>query len=406
MNFPLFITRRIALSSSGSFSRFIIRLAIVAVALSIAVMIITTAVVNGFQQEISRKTFAFWGHIHVTALDLNPSQGDTHPISLQQNFYPSLEQEEGYAHIQMFARKAGIAKTDTDIEGLMLKGVGKDFDWKNFQDFLLEGQSLGLSDSTASNDIIISKSTANRLRLKVGDKLTIYFVEKPPRVRRFTICGIYNTGLAEYDQQYAMIDIRQIQRLNEWSNTDIGGFEIFIDDVDRLDELTNKLYYSIPNKLSAQSMKEINPNLFQWLDLQNTNEQVILVLMIIMAIINMVTTLLILILERTNMIGILKALGGTNFDIQTIFIFNALYIVLLGVLLGNVLGLGVCLLQKHFQIITLEPESYYLSVAPIAVNWVALALINVGTLIICFAALVLPSFLVARISPIKAIQFK
>lgn len=377
-----------------------------AVALSVAVMIITTAVVNGFQREISRKTFAFWGHIHITALDLNVSQGDIHPISLQQNFYPNIEQQEGYTHIQMFARKAGIAKTDTDIEGLMLKGVGKDFDWKNFQDFLVEGQALSQPDSTASNDIIISKSTANRLRLKVGDKLTIYFVEKPPRVRRFTIAGIYNTGLAEYDQQYAIIDIRQIQRLNEWNDTDIGGFEIFIDDVDRLDELTDNIYYSIPNKLSAQSMKEINPNLFQWLDLQNTNEQVILVLMIIMAIINMITTLLILILERTNMIGILKALGGTNFDIQIIFIFNALYIVFLGVLLGNALGLGICLLQKHFQIITLEPESYYLSVAPIAINWVALILINVGTLAVCLIALVLPSLLVARISPIKAIQFK
>lgn len=406
MNIAYFFARRMAFNSGGSFSKFIIRLAMVAVACSVAVMVVTTAVVNGFQQEISRKTFAFWGHIHISNLDLNNSYEDIHPISTKQTFYPSLGKEPGFKYIQVYARKAAIAKTNDEIEGLMLKGVGKDFNWAEINAFMVEGKRLSMPDTVPSNDILISQTTARRLKLKVGDKLTVYFVDKPPRVRRFDIAGIYNTGLAEYDEQYALIDIRQIQRLNNWKPDEVGGFEVFINDVSQLDTLTDQIYYTIPNQLNAESMKEVNPNLFQWLDLQNMNKHVLLTLMTIMAIINMITTLLILILDRTNMIGILKALGANNWTIQKIFLYNAAYIILLGVLIGNAIGLSICWLQKTFHIIQLPPESYYLSVAPVAIDWTMLLLINFGTLAICVLALLIPSFLISRVNVIKAIRFK
>lgn len=406
MNVAYFFARRMAFNSGGSFSKFIIRLAMVAVACSVAVMVVTTAVVNGFQQEISRKTFAFWGHIHISNLDLNNSYEDIHPISTKQDFYPSLGEQPGIKYIQVYARKAAIAKTNDEIEGLMLKGVGKDFNWAEINAFMVAGKRLSMPDTVPSNDILISQTTARRLKLKVGDKLTVYFVDKPPRVRRFDIAGIYNTGLAEYDEQYALIDIRQIQRLNNWKPDEVGGFEVFINDVSQLDTLTNQIYYTIPNQLNAESMKEVNPNLFQWLDLQNMNKHVLLTLMTIMAIINMITTLLILILDRTNMIGILKALGANNWTIQKIFLYNAAYIILLGVLIGNAIGLGICWLQKTFHIIQLPPESYYLSVAPVDIDWTMLLLINFGTLAICVLALLIPSLLIARVNVIKAIRFK
>lgn len=406
MNIAYFFARRMAFNSGGSFSRFIIRLAMVAVACSVAVMVVTTAVVNGFQQEISRKTFAFWGHIHISNLDLNNSYEDIHPISTDQTFYPSLGKQAGFKHIQVYARKAGIAKTNDEIEGLMLKGIGKDYNWAEISPFMVAGKPITMPDTTASNDILISQTTAHRLKLKVGDKLTIYFVDKPPRVRRFDIAGIYNTGLAEYDEQYALIDIRQIQRLNAWQDDQVGGFEVFINDVNQLDTLTDQIYYTIPNQLNAESMKEVNPNLFQWLDLQNMNKHVLLTLMTVMAIINMITTLLILILDRTNMIGILKALGASNWTIQKIFLYNAAYIISLGVLIGNVIGLGICWLQKTFHLIQLPPESYYLSVAPVAIDWLLILLINIATLFICVLALIIPSILVTRVNVIKAIRFK
>lgn len=406
MNTPYFLATRLLWGSSGSFSRFMVRLAVAAVACSVAVMFVTTAVVSGFQQEISRKTFAFWGHIHITNLDLNNSYEDINPVSTQQSFYPSLAQQAGFTHIQTYARKAGIAKTDNNIEGLMLKGIGNDFDTLSLRQFMVAGKLLNLSDTLPSNDILISQTTANRLQLQVGDRLTIYFIDKPPRVRRFSIAGIYNTGLAEYDEQYALVDIRQIQRLNNWSADQVGGFEVFVDDVQQLDTLAEQLYYTIPNELDAQSMKDVNPNLFQWLALQDQNERVLIVLMTVMAIINMITTLLILILDRTNMIGILKALGANNWAIQRIFLYNAAYIIVLGILLGNGIGGLVCWLQDSFGIVKLSPESHYLSVAPVAIHWTTIGLINLGTIACCLVALLVPSLLVTRVHVIKAIRFK
>ena len=378
----------------------------VAVGLSVAVMIVTTAVVTGFQQEISRKIFGFWGHIHISRYDLNELYEDVNPIAAHEDLYRKLDSLPGVHHIQAVANKAGIAKTDTDIEGLMLKGVGEDFDWQFLNEFIAVGKPLTFADSTTSNDILISQTTANRLRLKVGDGLAVYFVQNPPRVRKFTISGIYNTGLAEYDEKYALVDIRHIRKLNDWGDDQVGGFEVFLNDINDLDSLSEQVYATIDSDMTSRNMKEINPNIFEWIALQSMNERVILIIMISVAIINMITTLLILILERTNMVGIFKALGARNWTIQQVFLYNAAYIVCGGLLLGNTLGLLICILQQQFKFIRLPEESYYLNFAPIELNgWFILA-INVGTLVICVVSLILPSYLITRISPIKAIRFK
>ncbi len=406
MNLEWFITKRIAFSKGRAFSSFIIKIAIVAVALSMAVMVITTATVNGFQNEISRKIFGFWGHIHINSYTLNRSYEDLHPISMQQDFYPEITKTEGIKHIQVYANKAGIMKTDTDIEGIILKGISTDFDWDFFSHYMMDGQHFELNDSTSSKGMVISKTTADRLKLKVGDKLVVAFVQKPIRARKFTIDGIYKTGIEEYDERYALIDIKQIQKLNKWAPTHVGGFEIFLDDVDQLDHFSEYVHSDVINhELRSQSIREINPNIFEWLALQDMNETVILSLMVLVAIINMVTALLILILERTNMIGILKALGSNNWSIRKIFLYNAAIIIGWGLLIGNLLGLGICWLQQKFGFIRLPEESYYISVAPVDINLGAIALINLLTLIICVLIMVIPTYLVTTIHPIKAIRF-
>jgi lipoprotein-releasing system permease protein len=406
LNLAAYIVKHIAFSEKRNLSAFIIRVAIAAVALSMAVMVVTTATVNGFQQEISRKIFGFWGHIHISGYDLNYSYEDLTPISTQQNFYPALDTVSGIKHIQVYARKAGIIKTENDIEGIMLKGIGADFDWQNFERFLQQGKTLNLSDSTKSNDILISQTTAKRLHLGIDSSLVIYFVQETPRVRKFKVGGIYKTGLEEYDEKYALIDIRHVQKLNGWTNEQVGGFEISLDNMKDLDQMTELIHYDIEGDLKVQSMKEINPNIFEWLALQNTNEQLILGLMLFVAIINMATALLILILERTNMIGILKALGATNRSIAAVFLYNAALIVGLGIVLGNIIGLALCWLQHRFGFITLDEESYYIHTAPIEVNWQLLLWLNIGTLLLSIVVLLIPAYFVTRIEPIKAIKFK
>lgn len=407
MSFELFIARRMAFGSRRSFSAFIIRIAIVAVALSVAVMIATSAIVSGFQDEISRKVFGFWGHIHIFPYDLNSSSEDINPISREQDFIPVLNKTEGIKHVQVYANKAGIVKTENDIEGLVLKGISDDFDWSFFQGFLVEGATFSTTDSTKSNAILISQTTARRLRLKVGDNALVYFVQEPPRVRKFEISGIYKTGLEEYDEKYALIDIRHIQRLNQWDETQVGGFEVLINDVTQLDTLSNYINYDLlGSELQAVNMRQMNPNIFEWLDLQNMNEYIILALMIFVAIINMITALLILILERTNMIGILKAIGASNFSIRRLFLYNAALIIGAGLFLGNLIGLGLCLLQQKYGFIQLDEESYYLSTVPVTINWLSILYINVGAMFICLLALIIPSYLVSTINPIKAIRFK
>ncbi len=433
MNLEYFIAKRVALSESKSFARLIIRIAMVSVAISMAVMIVTTSMIAGFKKEISRKIFGFWGHIHITDPDIQRSLLEAYPVRVDQDFYPSLDTvgrvdyvvsktilgreiqrvkrtKGGIRHIQTFAVKPGIIKAKSEIEGIILKGVGKDFDWEFIRNYIQEGEVLSFTDTAMSSDILISRQTADRLRVGVGDRFIVHFVEKGEQLkRRFTIKGIFKTGLDEYDRKFALVDIRQIQRLLGWTDGEVAGFEVFLDDIDDLTPMADYIYYDqLPAKsnLYAETIREKFPEIFEWLDLQNVNERVILILMVIVAVINMVTALLILILERTNTIGTLKALGHRNWGIQKVFLYYAAYIILVGLFWGNFIGIGLCALQDKFGFIRLSEADYYLSVAPVDINfWIILAM-NLGALIVILFALVAPSFLVMRISPVKALRFK
>ena len=376
-----------------------------AVALSVAVMIVAGAIINGFQKEISEKVFGFWGHIAIRNYEESSSYGEE-PVEINQPFYPSLENMDGARHIQVVATKPGIMKTENEIEGIVLRGIGKDFDWSFLSRYMVEGNIFHSGDSGSADKIIISASTGDRLKLNVGDQVLLYFVQEPMRYRKPIITGIYKTGLEEYDRLYALVDLEMIQRLNGWNSDEAGGFEVFIDDVNELDRMGELVNEEVGVKLQAKTMKEINPNLFDWLDLQNINENVIIFLMILVAVINMTTVLLILILERTNMIGVLKSLGATNWTIRRIFLYHAMYIMGFGLLWGNLIGIGISLAQKYFHVIRLNEESYYVSVAPILLDPVYILVVNAGTLVVCFITLIGPSWLVSRISPVKAIRFE
>ncbi len=434
MNLEYFIARKVAASGSKSFSRLIIRIAIIAIALSITVMIVATSLIKGFKNEISSKIFGFWGHIHIMDTNVNRSF-EAVPIKKDQDFYPYLDtidqvpyienfkflgyENENYRveklsnggvrHIQVFAHKPGIISTKKEFEGILLKGISTDFDWKYLQQYLIEGEKIELNDTIASRDIIISENTSNRLNLKVGKSIKIYFIsssgEQIPRV--FKVCGIYKTGLEEYDKKFALVDITMIQDILGWEKDQVGGFEVFLDDIRDLNVLNEHIYLEeIPNNLYSQTIRSKLPSIFEWLELQDINEIVILILMVVVAIINMITALMILILERTNMIGILKALGQTSWSIRKIFIYYAAYIVLMGLFWGNIIGILICFIQDRFGVIKLSEADYYLAVAPIEFNIWTVVLLNIGTLVITLIFLIIPSYLVTKITPVKAIRFK
>jgi len=437
MNFPYFIARKVATSQSTdgqrSFSRLIIRIAIVAVALSVSVMLLTTALIRGFKNEIRTKIFGFFGHIHITDSGSIGSLLDVYPLDLNQTFYPDLDTIEkieyldqyllfgrpfgnsftrtsisGVRHIQSFAIKPGIIKTKDAIEGIVLKGVNSDFDWSFLKKYILRGDTLAWSDTTMSREVIISEQTANRLQIDTGASFVINFVERGNVIaRKLSVVGIYRTGLDEYDKRFALVDIRQIQRLLGWSENQVAGFEVFLDDISDADVFADFIYNQVlPSTMYAETIRSKFPAIFEWLELQNINEIVIIALMLVVSIINMITALMILILERTNMIGTLKALGTSNWDIRKVFLYYAAYIVLLGLFWGNLIGLGLGWLQKKFQFIKLSEADYYLSYAPIEFNFWTILSLNIGALLVILLFLIIPSYLVTRIHPVQAIKFK
>ncbi len=432
MNLPFFIARRIAFSSGNSFSKIILRIAIAAVALSVAVMISATALISGFKTEISRKIFEFWGHIHISDTQYALSYEPT-PISIRQPFYPSLDtvrsitypatqtilgyetgneiekrSRGGIRHIQVYAHTPGIIRTKTTMEGILLKGVGADFDWNNLKPYLVAGNFLSRPDSAPSRDIIISKQTADRLQVNVGDKLIVHFVKQGEQLRRaFQICGLYKTGLEEYDRKFALCDLRITQGLLGWNESQVEGFEIWLDDLRDLDQYNEFIYNEVlPPELLSVSIRDKFPAIFEWLQLQDYNEVVILALMLAVAIINMITALMVLLLEHTSLIGILKALGESTGRIRKIFLYYAAVITLTGMFWGNLIGLGFCFLEDKFHLIRLNEADYYLSYAPVKFNWLAILGVNIGTLIITVTFLILPALWVSRIAPVRAIRFR
>lgn len=404
MNSELFIARRIVHKGKGNFSRPIVLVAIVAIALGLSIMFVSIAILTGFQQEIRAKVIGFGGDIQVTKFSENAAF-EPQPIDRYPSFLPRILQEKGVKHIQVFGVKAGIIKTHDQILGVVLKGVAKDYDWSFFREKMQEGEVVPLGDSV-SNEVIISRYVANQLNLKLHDDLRLYFIAGNNTLgRKFRISGIYETGLEEFDKLYVIGDLHHIQKLNNWREDQVGGFEITINDYRDLERLGVFVYQQIGFSLDASTIRQLYPQIFDWLDLQDVNVLIILILMVLVSAITMISTLLILILERTNMIGILKSLGMRNVNIRKIFLYHAVYIIGLGLFWGNIFSLTLCLLQQKFGFITLSQESYYVSVVPINLDPVNILLLNAGTLAICSLILIIPSVMITRISPIRAIRF-
>ena len=406
MNVEYFIAKRLIAAKEGNnrLSRPIIRIAILAIALSVAVMLISIAVLKGFKKDIADKVIGFGAHIKITAFSYNNSF-ETKAIAKLQDFYPSIEQE-GVSHIQQFATKAAIIKTKKEIHGVVLKGVGSDFDPAFFESNLQEGKVPIYNDSLTSSAVMISKKIADLLQLKLGANLIMYFVQDPPRVRKFTIEGIYATELEEFDNLYVFADIKNIQQLNSWGTDSVGGFEIKIENFEELDKQTEILYEKVPHNLNAENIKQLNPQIFDWLKLQDINVNVIIILMLIVALINITTALLILILEHTKLIGILKAIGQNNWSIRKVFLYNASYLIVKGLFWGNLIGLSMAFLQKKFQILSLNPATYYMKSVPIHLPLADVLQLNFGVIAICIFMLIIPTYLITKITPIKAIRFE
>ena len=413
LNTELFIARRIFSDKSAKkgISQSIVTIAVIGIALGLAVMILSVAIVTGFKSEISNKVIGFGSHIQILNYDTNVSF-ETEPISKKQAFYSDIDNLEGIKKIQEFGIKAGIIKTDTDIQAIVLKGIGSDFDWSFFNQNMVEGETFVINDSVKTNNIIISKHIATLLKLKTGDKIVAYFIQEPARMRSFTITGIYETSLKEFDEKFALIDIKHIQKLNSWTDDQISGFEVLIENFSQIDKMTEDVrdivgFHFNPDgtKLKVLSIKQKYPQMFDWLNLTDMNVWIILILMISVSGFNMVSGLLILILERTNMIGILKAIGTKNWSIRKIFLYQSGLLISKGLLWGNIIGLLICGIQAKFQIFKLDASSYYLDAVPINLKiWHILAL-NSGTLLITIVMLVVPSYIISKLSPEKTIRF-
>jgi len=405
LNLEYFITQKIVNNKNkSSFSRHAISIAILSVALGLCVMIIAVAIVTGFQKEIANKVIGFGAHIQISNFDTNQSL-ETQPIDKNKDFYNIIKNNPDIEHLQSFALKPGIIKTDEQIQGIVVKGIGSDFDWHFFEDRLTEGSKFIVNDSVANNNILISSTISKILKLKVGSKVQVWFIQNPPRVRVFNIGGIYNTGLDEFDKMFIFADIKHLQKLNNWTSNQVSGIEIFIKDINKLDAVNNFVNSEIGYNLHSRTIKEIYPSIFDWLDMLDMNAIVILIIMLFVASINMITTLLIIILERTNMIGILKALGAKNASIRKIFLYYSFFILVKGLFWGNLISIVICLVQMKFGIFTLPQESYFVTTVPINLNIWHILLLNAGTILCCFLMLIAPSFIVTRITPVNAIKY-
>ena len=386
-------------------------ISVIGVALSLTVMIIAVSVVTGFKYEITRKIVGFGSHIQILNFDSNESY-ETQPIDKNQEFLNQLRSEPYIANLQVFATKAGIIKTKTEIQGVVLKGIGSDFNWSFFNNYIIEGKTFTVRDSVRTDKVLISKYIANLLKLAVNDNFIMYFVQDPPRMRRFEVSGIYETSLEEFDRTFVLADISHIQRLNDWYDNQISGFEITVNDFKNLEELTYKVMNIVGygfeedgSRLKVINIIEKYPQIFDWLNLQDMNVLIILILMLVVAGINMVSGLLILILDRTNMIGVLKALGTINLSIRRIFLYQAGYLIIKGLFWGNLIGISICMIQKHFEILKLDQTSYYLTSVPINLNIFHLLALNISTCCIILLIIIIPSLVISRISPAKAIRF-
>lgn len=409
MNLEYFIAKRLIVSKSykSSVSSPIIKIAILAIALSIFMMIISVATGVGLQQKIREKIAAFNGHVVVSNFDDNQSQVTAEPFDSSTLPISQLKKNKYIAHVQPVITKGALIRTKTDVEGIIFKGVDASYQWKNLEEFLIAGKIPTYKEGDI-NEVLISQFLANRLKLKVGNSFSTFFMKtqgKLPSVRKFKIAGIYNSGFQEFDSSYIIGNMQHLQRINKWQPNQFGAYEIFIDDFSKLDERSKEIYKTIPPTFNSVSISEKYFSIFEWLKLFDFNILVILIIMIAVATINMVVALLVLILERTQLIGMLKALGANNWSVRKIFLYNAAHLISRGLLWGNGIAILLLVIQKKFQIIKLNPESYYVSSVPIDINFFYIFLLNLGTILICLLILLIPSYLITKISPIKALNF-
>jgi lipoprotein-releasing system permease protein len=412
-----FIANRIAFNQQKSFSRFIIRLSIIATIISVAVMIVAISLANGFQQTVSQKVFSFLGHIRI--LEKQPDKAiisEESPITKNDSLAAAIRKNPLVKSIHPFATKYAILKTKDEIEGVLFKGIDSSYDFSRLKKFIKEGRQVKFSDSGYSREIMLSSNTASQLNLKVNDKILIYFIRPNETIRpdKLTITGIFKTGIEEYDKTFAIGDIKLIQKLNRdnaedtAADNEIGGYEIFLNDYRKINEAVSGIYSmeKFPLTWNTVSAKNISPNIFDWLNMQDVTRNVLVGFMIIVAVINLITCLIILVLERIRMIGILKSLGATDWTVQKIFLRHSVIITITGIVLGAAFGLGFLWLQDATSFIKLPEEAYYMNAAAVKIVWWQVAAICAGTLLVCFLVLMIPTYLVRRIQPVKAIQFR
>ena len=410
MNYELFIAKRIITGKEykNSISSPIIKIAITAIALGIIIMLIAITTSAGLQMKIRDKMAGFKGHVQIVNYDNNNSEVSVAPIDKNQDFYPKFKSVSGIKNVQVFASKGGILRTENDFEGIVFKGVSTDYDWSFFEEYMVEGRIPDLT-LARTKEVLLSKTVMSRLRLQLNDTvLSTYLkngVNKLPSNRKYTIVGIYNTGFAQFDNSVMIGDLREVQRLNKWTENQVGGFEILLDNFDNIEEKGDEIYNQIGAQLNSKTIVDSYPNIFDWIQLFDNNVSFIIAIMILIASINMITALLVLILERVQMIGILKALGSNNWGIRKVFLYNASYLVLKGLFWGNVIGFTLLLFQKYTGIITLDPATYYVSEVPVHINFLTILLLNIGTLVLCFIMLLIPSYIITKINPAKSIKF-
>lgn len=410
MNLSAFISKRIALNRQRTFSRFIIRLSIAATALSVASMILTLSFVNGFQFAVSQKVFSFWGHIRVQ--QAQPAQSlisEETPLKENDTVFQMLRNFPGVKQVQSYATKSAVLENNKEIEGVLFKGVSTNYDFKNLQSFLVAGKWLDFTDSSYSKQIVVSKPIADELNIHVNDSINVFFISPDATsssVRKLQVTGIYKTGIDDYDKLFAIGDLRLLRKINNWKHGEIGGYEIFLNDYTQMDTISYQLHGELPLRWESRTIREMYPNIFDWLNILDVNRNVIFIIMAIVAIINLITCLLILVLERIRMVGILKSMGASDWMIQKIFLYHAVIIAGMGVFIGLVAGMGIYFLQKYTGFIKLDEANYYVSVAPVSIEGWDVFLICLATMLVCLVSLLLPTLFVRSVKPVKAIRFR
>lgn len=405
MNLSYFISKRISRGYQEGFSSTIHKIAIVSIAIGLAASIVSFLIMKGFQETVKEKIYSFSGHILVTKFSMNNST-EEQPMDYQIDIYNHPERYPFIRHVQEFAHKVGVVKTDDEALGVLIKGVGKSFDLESFRDNIIKGEFITFQDSGYSSHVVLSKTIAQKLQKDVGDEIIVHFFQNPPRFRRLKVTGIYETNLSEYfDSHIILTDIRMIQRLNDWPDSVAGGLEVFVKDPNQIDQAGATIGEMMDFDLNIERVSDRFIQVFEWLELLSRQVNILLGIILTVVCVNMISIVLILVMERTQMIGMLKALGASNGFIRSVFVYNGVNLILKGLLLGNVLGLGLCFIQYKFKLIELNPRDYYMSFVPISWHWEIVLALNLITLGLVTLILLLPTMAISRITPIKAIRF-